>query len=201
MTAEQHEIERLKREVERLQGLLDQRTTAPVPTNPDAASLLTNLDFIVDMSRFSEGLYTEQQVKKKWRFDQSTWDLLGSDDTLVEKIEAEKTRRVRDGSSKREKAQQLVVQGPEVLGKIMNDGTASAKHQIDAIKTLDALAANGPQATPELEHFSIVINLGADERLVFNKSIAVTPHDNPPILDNTDLAKIAQREEEGSGPV
>ena len=104
---------------------------------------------------------------------------LGENDALVEAIEAEKTRRIRNGSTKRERAQKLVAQAPRVLGDIMLDANASPKHRIDASKTLDAFAANGPEATAAADRFIITINLGSDvER--YNKSIAINANDVDP---------------------
>jgi len=104
---------------------------------------------------------------------------LGENDALVEAIEAEKTRRIRNGSTKRERAQKLVAQAPGVLGDIMLDASASPKHRIDASKTLDAFAANGPEATAAADRFIITINLGSDvER--YNKSIAINANDVDP---------------------
>ena len=40
------------------------------------------------------------------------WASLGDNDELVEAIEAEKLRRIRNGSAKREKAQQHITLGP-----------------------------------------------------------------------------------------
>ena len=109
----------------------------------DPISLIENHDFIADCARYAEGLLSEQDVKKKHHFDDDTWTRLGENDALVEAIEAEKTRRIRNGSTKRERAQQLVLKAPDVLGEIMLDASASPKHRIDASKTLDAFAANG----------------------------------------------------------
>jgi hypothetical protein len=141
-------------------------------------------------------------VKKKYRFSQATWEALGADDRLVEAIENEKARRVRDGSAKREKAQQFVTAAPDVLNTIMTDPKASPKHKIDSCRVLDQFAANGPQAASEADRFVISINLGADCKLTFDKKIAVDPNDNA-IIDTTatDLAVIAQREDNSGGPV
>jgi hypothetical protein len=46
---------------------------------------------------------TEKQVRKRHRLADSVWEQLGENEELVEKIELEKTRRIRDGSSKRER--------------------------------------------------------------------------------------------------
>jgi len=145
----------------------------------DPTSLIENHEFITDCARYAEGLLSEQDVKKKYRFDYDTWARLGENDALVEAIEAEKTRRIRNGSTKRERAQKLVAQAPGVLGDIMLDASASPKHRIDASKTLDAFAANGPEATAAADRFIITINLGSDvER--YNKSIAINANDVDP---------------------
>jgi hypothetical protein len=145
----------------------------------DPTSLIENHEFIANCARYAEGLLSEKEVKKKHHFDDDTWARLGEDETLIAAIEAEKLRRIRNGSTKRERAQQLVAQAPGVLGDIMLDANASPKHRIDASKTLDAFAANGPEAVPASERFVITINLGEDV-LRFDKSIAVNPNDVDP---------------------
>src|SRR5215471_4648736 len=149
----QDEIAQLKLEVEQLRKALGERQQLSAPNLP---SLRDNYEFVVDLARFSEGLFTEAAVRKKYHFDESTWESLGKDDALVERIEAEKLQRIRNGSAKRERAQQLVVKGPDVLDSIMMDTKASPKHKVDAIKTLDALAANGPQAA---EQDRVIVNI------------------------------------------
>jgi hypothetical protein len=149
----------------------------------DPTSLIENHEFITDCARYAEGLLSEKEVKKKHRFDNATWERLGENDALVEAIEAEKTRRIRNGSTKRERAQQLVAQAPGVLGDIMLDANASPKHRIDSAKALDAFAANGPEAAPAMDRFQITIVLSADgtdhiER--YDKAINVNPNDTDP---------------------
>jgi hypothetical protein len=142
-------------------------------------SLIENHEFITDCARYAEGLLSEKEVKKKHHFDDDTWARLGEDETLIAVIEAEKLRRIRNGSTKRERAQQLVAQAPGVLGDIMLDASASPKHRIDASKTLDAFAANEPEAAPAADRFVITINLGGDvER--YSKSIAIDANDVDP---------------------
>src|SRR5262249_49664303 len=136
-------------------------------TKGDAVNspLIENHEFIADLARYAEGLLSEQQVKKKYHFDDATWERLGENDALVEAIEAEKTRRIRNGSTKREKAQLHIVKGPDVLEKIMSDDSANPRHKVDAIKALDALADNGPRATTAADRFVIHIDLTADAKL------------------------------------
>jgi len=145
-------------------------------------SLISNHEFIVDCARFAEGLVSEHAVRKKYRLDEAVWESLEKDDALVEKIEAEKLRRIRTGSFKREKSQHLVTKAPDILSGIMLNTDASPKHQIDAAKTLDAFATPEPRAThhdPD-ERFIITINLGNSEKLTFNKKIAPDPNDIDP---------------------
>ena len=151
------------------------------PTKPAwQHSLIDHHEFLTDCARYIEGLYSREQVKRRWRnIDDATWDLLGGDNELVDAISAESLRRVRDGSAKREKAQQLIVKGPEILDGIMSDTKASPKHKVDAIKTLDALAANGPGAAPEQDRVVIRIDLtaGGGDVLRFDGSVKPTPGD------------------------
>jgi hypothetical protein len=126
--------------------------------------LRENVELVDDLTRFAEGIYTESAVRKKWRLSEETWELLGTDDELVRAIEEAKIRRVRSGAAKRERAQQHIVRGPDVLAAIMDDPRANHRHKVDAIKTLDALADNGPKAAAGEEKFYIRIDMGADLR-------------------------------------
>jgi len=157
-------------------------------------------ELIVDCARYSEGLLTEKEVKKKHRFDDATWERLGQDDALVEAIEVEKLRRVRSGLAKRELAQKHVVKAPDVLNTIMLDPAASPKHRIDSAKVLDQFAANGPEAAPAADRFIITINLG-DDVLHFDKSIAIDPNDVDPNDTNTKMLPItaAKKKDDGDG--
>ena len=119
------------------------------------ASLIDNQEFIGDMCRFQEGIVTEKAIRKKYRMAESAWEALALDDELVRAIEAESVRRIRDGSSKREKAQALIVKGPDILDSIASDVSASPRHRVDAIKVLDTFAANGPQGVPAADRFLI----------------------------------------------
>jgi hypothetical protein len=172
------------------------------------ARLEDNQEFVADCARYAEGILSEEAVKKKHHFDDDTWEKLGNNEALIEAIEAEKIRRIRNGSTKRERAQQLVVQAPDVLGGIMLDASASPKHRIDASKTLDAFAANGPEAAPAADRFQIIINLG-DDVLKFDKSIEINPNDiDPHNTDPNDIdplprgviaAIAAKKKDDGSG--
>jgi hypothetical protein len=111
---------------------------------PIALDSETGRALITDLARFSEGVCSEQEVRKRHRFDESTWNALGDNEKLLEEVEAEKLRRIRSGAAKREKSQHLVVKAPEVVSGIMLDSTQNARHRLDAAKVLDQFAANGP---------------------------------------------------------
>jgi len=166
------------------------------------SSLLDDHELIKNLARYSEGLLSQEAVKKKHRLAASVWERLGENDELVEKIEAVKLQRIRDGSSKRERAQQLVVKAPGVLGDIMLDTSASPKHRIDSAKVLDQFAANGPQAAPARDRF-ITIDLTADgsnsgaDVLHFDKPLAIGPDDSAP--QNAVAAITKKDDDSGQG--
>src|SRR5262245_2383499 len=127
-------------------------------------SLIDNHELITDLARFSEALCTESAIRKKWRLSEEVWEMLGNSDELVRAIEEEKTRRIRSGATKRELAQQHVIRGPNVLATIMDDPKANARHRVDSIKALNAIADPGPQAATEQERIVIRIDLSADTK-------------------------------------
>jgi hypothetical protein len=75
----------------------------PVPDL--TAQLLADTEFVADLARYSEKLLTEKFIRRKYgNLTDDVWASLGDNDELVEAIETEKLRRVRNGSAKREKA-------------------------------------------------------------------------------------------------
>jgi len=125
-----------------------------------------NDELVSDLARFSEGILTEKQIRKKWHLlDESAWVAIGEDDLMVEMVEAEQVRRIRNGAAKREKAQLHVVAAPDVLSEILRDPKANARHRIDSAKALDDLAGFAPQRpAAEQDRIIIKIDLGADTR-------------------------------------
>src|SRR5262249_28756812 len=151
------EIARLKREIARLQTQLEAQSA---PTD-----LINNHDFISDLARFAESICTEAAMRKKWRLTDEDWERAGNDDALVRAIEDEKIRRVRNGVHAREKAQQVFIETPTVLGDILRDNDASPRHRIEAAREIRTVAATGPETQSPSERFVITINLGADQVL------------------------------------
>jgi hypothetical protein len=156
-------------------------------------------ELVVDLARFSEELVSEAAIRKKYRLNERDWEALGSDKVL-ELVEDERVRRVRDGSTKRERAQQLVVKAPGVLGDIMNDPGANPRHRIDSAKALDDFATNGAEIAAAGARFEITINLRSDvER--FSKSIKIDPTDEDPFNPTPPevLAAITAKKSGGDG--
>ena len=129
-------------------------------------------ELIENLARFADGTLTEAAVKARHHLSNEEWAALGESDRLVELVEAAKLRRIRTGATKRERAQIEIVDGPPILGKIMRDPGSNARHVIDAVKTLDALASTGAEAAAAGARFEITINLGADHIEHYSKSIA-----------------------------
>jgi hypothetical protein len=140
----------------------------PERTSPNLAQLCReNDELIADLARFSENILSEAAIRRKYRdlLDDKDWEKLGKDDLLIEMVEAEKIRRTRNSSAKREKAQLHVVRGVDILNDIATSPKASDKHKIDAVKALDSLADPGPQhAAAEQERIFIRIDLSADTK-------------------------------------
>ena len=147
---------------------------------------------VVDLARYRENLLDEKTIRKRYRFDESTWQKLGDDDELIRKVEEESVRRIRDGSTKREKSQQLITKGPDILDSIASDVSASPRHRVDALKVLDGMASTGGEAAAgQSDRFIITINLsgdGVDHVLHFDKSIKPDAFDVDPYNDvDTDV--------------
>ena len=189
-----NELEHLRKEVERLQKALNDRQQVSVAS----PALIENQALLEDLARYSEGILSQQQVKKRWQelIDEKTWETLGSDDALVQAIELEKARRVRSGAAKRERAQQHIVKAPDILEKIMSDDSANAPHRVDSIKALDALADPGPQAAPPADRFIITIDLTADAKL---RSAEPDPNDVIVIEATKPPAAITDKSEDDWG--
>jgi len=147
-------------------------------------SLRENHELIQELCRYAENLTSESAIRKRWRLSEETWEALGADDELVRAVEEEKTRRIRSGATKRELAQSHIIRGPGVLATIMDDPRANARHRVDSIKALNAIADPGPEAAAEQERIFITINMSADTKDpkdVLTFEAAVPPKPNPPI--------------------
>jgi len=141
--------------------IVDDVVATPRSVPDPTRALRENHELVQDLCRYAENLASESAIRKKWRLSEEVWERLGADDELVRAIEEERTRRVRSGATKRELAQQHIIRGPGVLATIMDDPKANARHRVDSIKALDAIADPGPEAAAEQERIFIRIDLSA----------------------------------------
>jgi hypothetical protein len=165
------------------------------------------LELVVVCALFAENLMDESTIRKKYRFDDDTWAKLGGDEVLIKAVETERTRRIRDGSSARERAQILFAETPAVLGTILHGDDVNPRHRIESARELRAIAATGPEIAPAADRFIIRIDLtaGGGDVLEFNKSTTIDVNDVDPHHPDADtapggvVAAIAMNKTKGGG--
>jgi hypothetical protein len=134
-------------------------------------------ELVENLARFADGTLSAAAVKARHRLSDADWAAMGEDNELVRRIEDRKLQRIRGGQTKRERAQIEVADAAPILGKLMRSPDTNARHIIDSVKTLDALATGGGEAAAAAgTTFEITINLsgdGPEHILHFSKPIAV----------------------------
>jgi hypothetical protein len=126
--------------------------------------------FVLDAVRHIEDLMSAEQLRAKYQLDEEVWRSLATNEPLQYAIERAKERRIRSGDAAREKAQHLFTAAPGILSNIMKNDNAPARNRVDAIRELRQCAGVGETTTPGTsDRVSIVINLGADERLIIDQ--------------------------------
>jgi hypothetical protein len=138
-----------------------------VPLNSDVG-----MAFTTDCARNRERIFSDEQIREKYSIDTDVdWNDILKNKPLKLAVSRECERRMLNGTAAQENAAKQFVDAPEVLGNILRDNKASPRHRIDASRELRATANPGAdQPTNDAERFTITINLGANERLVFDGS-------------------------------
>jgi hypothetical protein len=132
--------------------------------------------FIADCARNTEGLLSDSEVKGKWALSDEDWLRLAANTPLLAAVRAERERRIVNSEAAREAAKRYFAKAPTVLGDILTDNQVSPRHRIEAARELRQVAGDGPDiASAAGEKVVITINLGADQKLVFEKEIARRP--------------------------
>jgi len=146
----------------------------PVPLTSDVGGA-----FISDASRNRERLFSDQRLCEKYGLSYEAWAEIAQNKAFRLAVDAEHERRVFNGDAAKEAAAKLFAEAPLVLGEILNDKSASARHRIEAAKELRATAATGAEKPGDAsDRYVITINLGNDQKLVFDKRIApLTPEE------------------------
>jgi hypothetical protein len=132
--------------------------------------------FIADCARNTEGSLSELEIRTKYGLSDEDWMGLAGNAYLLSAIRAERDRRIANGDAVREAAQRHLAKAPDVLGGILTDEQVSPRHRIEAAKALRQVAGNDADtAHVPTEKFTIHIDLGADEKLVYQAEIASRP--------------------------
>jgi hypothetical protein len=127
--------------------------------------------FIADCARNTEGLISDPEIKSKYQLSDAEWEQLASNVLLLRGVRAERERRILSGEAPREAAQRHFTRAPAILNDILTDQQVSPRHRIEAARELRQVAGSGPERAPTPgEKFLIVIDLGGDEKLVFEKT-------------------------------
>jgi len=139
-----------------------------VPLNSDIGGAL-----VADLSRNKERLFSDAQVIEKYDIQPTDWTQIKQSKAIRLAVNKEHERRTFNGDAAREAAATQFVKAPAILGTILENERASPRHRISAAQELRQTAHAGiEKAKDSVERVHIVINLGADERLEFNKQVA-----------------------------
>jgi hypothetical protein len=129
--------------------------------------------FISDCARNIEGVLSDLEIRTKYGLSDEDWAAFAGNSYLLSAVRAERDRRITSGEGAREAAQRHLAKAPDVLGAILSDEQVSPRHRIEAAKELRQSAGNNQEArSGSTEKFTIHINLGGDEKLVYETQIA-----------------------------
>jgi hypothetical protein len=134
--------------------------------------------FIADCARFVEGLLSDHEIQQKWGLTQGDWEGLAQNAPLQKVVRAERDRRIASNEAAREAAQRQFLRAPNILGEILTNQDVSPRHRIEAARELRAVATAGRDASGRAnERFTVVIKIGADEKLNLQKEF----HSDQPV--------------------
>src|SRR5262245_22918624 len=128
---------------------------------------------ISDCARNRERIFGDSQLCEKFGLTPEALAEIGRNPAVRLAVNAEHERRLRNGDAAREAAAKLFADAPQVLGQILKSESASPRHRIEAARELRATANTGAERTgDQAERVVIHIDLGADQKLVFDKQVA-----------------------------
>jgi hypothetical protein len=121
--------------------------------------------FVTDCARNRERLFSDEQIREKYDISPDAWTEIAKNKSLRLAINSESERRMLNGTTAQEAAAKVFAESPEVMGAILRDQQANPRHRIEASKELRATARfDDEKPGADAEHFTITINLGADEK-------------------------------------
>jgi hypothetical protein len=138
----------------------------PVALNSDIGRA-----WVTDACRNAEQLMTDAELQDKYGVTSTELEQFSQNKTLVRAIQDERARRIRNGVAAQESAALEFSKAPKILGTILGNKDASPRHRIEAAQALRAAARSGSDImSPDAsDRVSIVINIGAEERLVIDQ--------------------------------
>jgi hypothetical protein len=139
-------------------GVVVLRGTA-VPLKSDVGCAFTT-----DCSRNWERILSNTAICEKYSLSVAEWQAMGQNKALVAAVRIEHQRRIKNGSAAQELAAQQFATAPKILGDILRDPGANARHKIEAHRELRATAVGtGPEGASNeaSDRYTITINLGA----------------------------------------
>ena len=121
--------------------------------------------FVTDCARNRERLFSDDQIREKYDISPDAWVEIAKNKSLRLAINSESERRMLNGTAAQESAAKIFTESPGAMGTILRDSQASPRHRIEASKELRATARfDDEKPGADAEHFTITINLGADEK-------------------------------------
>jgi hypothetical protein len=122
--------------------------------------------FVCDCSRNWERILSNNAICEKYGLSMEDWQGMGSNKALVRAVREEHQRRIKSNQSAQELAAREFSTAPRILGDILRDPGANARHKIEAHRELRATAIGaGPESSNRDagDRYTITINLGRDE--------------------------------------
>ena len=129
-------------------------------------------NFVTDCVRAGEGVITDSDLCLKYEIEPETLATITQNKNLIKAVRTKSEYRTRSGVSARELAAKIHARAPLVLGNILDDKSANARHKIECVRELRATATAGAHAEDNnAQRFVITINLGADHIQRYEKTI------------------------------
>jgi hypothetical protein len=126
--------------------------------------------FVADCARYTEGLMSEAETRSRWGLTEQQWEAFERNTPILDAVQRERERRIMNGTAVAEAARLQHVKAPSVLGSILSNDGVSPRHRIEAARELRAIAIDSGRADGQAgEKFTVIINIGNEEKLVFAK--------------------------------
>src|SRR5262249_16159586 len=142
--AEKHDRDRLSAIPASLKSMARPKNTERSVANDEATIVLRGVmvtltsdvggAFVSDASRNRERLLSDQRLTEKYGLTMSGWAGIAKSSAFRLAVDAEHERRIRNGDAAKEAAAKLFAEAPEVLGDILRDKQANARHRIEAAR-------------------------------------------------------------------